>query len=162
MNLMRRSVINLFTNSRGGLTMEFIIVIPILLTFMLAFIQVFYIFNLQIQLQSLNSEIVRELSTNWPVTKLVLDQSPSKLKLILNNKYGKLFIRNSISINPVIKVYADRPLKTKNIQAKVIDFPSSSSNILSVQLSYKYKIVIPFFSKNIQLHSRAKEQVWGN
>jgi peptidoglycan biosynthesis protein MviN/MurJ (putative lipid II flippase) len=161
MNTVWRLAIKLLKNRKGSLTLETIIIFPIFLTLLLTLVQIMILFNLKYNLQSLNSEVVREISSNWSVTTLIKGHLPSQISKIIDNKYSSLFMRKSLSISPLIKRYIDKPLSVSRIKTKIIRVPTKTSNNIAIQLVYRYEIQLPFYRKAVYIKTFSSEEVWG-
>lgn len=159
---MFHSVINFLKNQKGTITIETLIVLPLFVTLTLCMVNIINIYRVQINLQSLNSEVVREISANWALNSLWKGKSRNKIDALLRNHYGQLFIQKVMPIQPLIRRYVDKPLQARYINAKFTQIPTSSQRIISMKFSYRYQIILPFVNRTIYLHTYASERVWGD
>jgi hypothetical protein len=160
MTIVLHLVIRLLRNQRGTLTLETILFFPLLICLLLFIIQVIFVIHLRVNLQSLNSEVVREISSNWSITSLVKRKLPSQLYTLLENKYGNLIVRKTVSVQPLLVHFTEKPLLINHIESKILQIPSRTSNTLSIQLSYPYKFRLPFITRTIRVKTVATEKVW--
>lgn len=158
---MQRLVIKLFKNQYGTVTLEAMLAFPVLLALILSFVNIIQIYTIKFNLQSVNSELVREISANWPISKVVEYPIPAKFEYLLNSKYGQLFLRKSIPVNLLLNKYTERPIHPDRIAAIILKLPNDNSDQVSIKLKYKFRIIVPFVRKTMTIQTRATETVWG-
>lgn len=175
MLLKQNSHINHTLSIRGSITLESIIMVPVLLILMMLFVQLIQITGKQIALQSTVSEVSRQLSANWLLVETAENQVPENWKSYLSHTAGFLDSSQMLRlkavddlkqstliriVEPIVHHYTEPGLKLKNLSITKLKLPSKNQDITEIELSYKVKILLPFITKELVLVASSKEKVW--
>jgi hypothetical protein len=160
MSMMLPSIIKLRHDQRGILTLELVIVFPLLISLLISMVYINNFYKLKMNLQSLNNEIVREVSANWSVTELARNKGGGQVTAALQSKYGNVILRKTIPLSLLVRKYIDKPLRSKQIRGVINKLPNGNQGRLEIALTYRYKIIIPFVSKTIMIKTKASERIW--
>lgn len=160
---------------RGSITIESMIMVPILLILMVLFVQLIQISGKQIALQSTASEVSRQISANWLLVEVAENQFPNNWKSYLNHNVDyfdssqilKLKALDNFQqstlikiVEPIVHHYAEPGLKLNNLYITKFKLPSKNNDNTEVELRYKVRILLPFITKELELSASSKEKVW--
>lgn len=160
---------------RGTITLEAMIIVPVLLILMMLFIQLIQVAGKQIALQSTVSEVSRQISANWLLVETAEKQVPENWKTYLTQTIGYLdsyeilkskqldnFQQSTLIriANPIVHHYVEPGLNLKNLSITKFNIPSLNDDITEIELSYKVRIILPFITKELVLVASSKEKAW--
>ena len=175
-------------NDRGVISLEAVMVIPFFLTLIVGLLFLIRIAFVQIALQNATDEAVKQLAVlmyplepsiqqaatkkeEWFSSFLSWAPAPMKdtIEIVLtdqlNDTISKPVLRQLFK--PIYWHYMDRSYKDSlirydqlNIERVVIPFINNDESMLGIEVSYQFRITLPFYQRTIMIHKRAYERVW--
>jgi hypothetical protein len=174
---------NVIKKDQGSIVLESAIILPFFLAFVLAMISFVQIATAEIALQSAVSETTKQIAAHiYPL--YVYKQSEAGKKMLepinyitnISQDYSS-FIPGALAnmmqwtkdttnqaFLPVLWHYSDkRLLQKKGLTIQKITFPGFNpmeQDVFSMTVTYHFKLMIPFMSKELRIHKTAYEYVW--
>lgn len=175
-------------NDRGVISLEAVMVIPFFLTLIVGLLFLIRIAFVQIALQNATDETVKQMAVimyplepsiqqvvtrkeEWFNTFLSWAPDPMKenIEVLLTDQ-----LNDSISepmmrqlFKPIYWHYMDLSYKDSlirydqlNIDRVVIPFINNDDSMFGIEVSYSFRITLPFYQSTIMIRKRAYERVW--
>ncbi len=175
-------------NDRGVISLEAVLVIPFFLTLIVGLLLLIRIALVQIALQNATDEAVKQMAVimyplepaiqqavtkkeEWVNSLLSWTPDPMKemVEALLNDELSDSISQPILRelIKPIYWHYMDRSYKEGlirydqlHIERVVIPFLNHEDNMLGIEVSYNFRLTLPFYQKIIKIHKRAYERVW--
>ncbi len=182
-------------NERGGIVLEASLILPLFMSFILAFIMLIQISLIELALQSAVSESVKTISANIYPVKLIADKVKDNVES--NESYTKIIetmqqvfaFHTSTSdskgwveqfidyfsktffvparnyfFSSMVYYFANHQILERDrlqvVQVEVPDIINGTDPFFGIEVQYKYRLPVPFLSREIILSKRAYERVW--
>jgi hypothetical protein len=159
-------------DKKGTITLEGILIFPLVLFLLMYFIQISNYSRIHLALISTTAEVTREVALNWPIInsseKLLPTMINSRLEILnqLLIKYKFLNLNsfkdglNKILLLKLIQHYSDSILDLNKIEVVEMKLPNNNNEYFYVKLKYKTKIYLPFKTTNVEIFASSSERVW--